>query len=76
MRRIVIALEGERLVALDAVAKRERRDLRAQIAIFVDECLERRGLLTREPMPANGAVIAQTANIAPRGEGVKHAIEN
>lgn len=72
MRRIVIAFEGERLAALNALARRERRDLRAQVAIFIDECLERRGLLMREPMPAIGAAMAQAANTAPACEGVKN----
>lgn len=73
MRRIVIALEGERLSALNAVARRERRDLRAQVAVFVDEGLERLGLLPREPLPANAAP-TPSANSAPAREGdLQHA---
>jgi hypothetical protein len=74
MRRIVIALDAQQLSALNNLAKRERRGLREQVEILIDEGLSRLGLLSREAMTANAAPIARGEIIPNAQEGdLQHA---
>ena len=69
MARVMIRLENEERDALLILARREKRDARAQAALLICAELERLGLLAREPMTANGAPSAD----AGREEMTQHA---
>jgi hypothetical protein len=71
MTRITITLRQIEREALRTLADREFREPRAQAAQIIRAELERLGLLVREPLPANGAPIADA-----REEGMTHAKSN
>lgn len=65
MRRIFITLDAQKLHAINALAQSEKRTLKAQIDILLDEILQRRGeLLTDAP-----AQPAHHTDAAPRSGG-------
>lgn len=72
MARVILYLKETERDALFNLAESQYRDPRAQAALIIRGELERLGLLAREPLPANGAPIADVA----RAEVPKYAKAN
>lgn len=65
MARISIDLQASERRALAALAKRERREMRAQAAVIVRQELERLGLLAPSCPEAGPAPMTEAANGNP-----------
>lgn len=66
MRRITISLHEEERSALQELAKRERRNTRAQAAALIRRGLERQGLIASETTSNSNKVVQEVKGVNRR----------